>query len=369
MPTDTAEPGPRGGVLRHDHSPDTVGRVASLGLTTPQDVFGLRRSAQQAAAAVALDQQDQVRLTTALSELGRDRLGCRGLEVVFALDTSAQPMALVITFVWIGGPPPAQDTLDLAAKLVRIEHEAGATVSRIVVTQPLTAPGLTAADVRARLVKVLAGGARSTEADDLRAQTRDLVAALEETRAQRDALLRLNEELLAAAAGSDERAAEGTASACAVVRADLVVVTPVAEVLLPVELRGVLDLLLGEADGDLLLVRVDAHHRARREQDLLAEDPHTRVDHQVGVVDLVGVLVDLADTAVRRLDLESRQVGARLVARIGLVTPYVVRHAKPPLAVREYRGSPSGIAVGVPRQVECPPFSVPHNFIVRLRSA
>ncbi len=51
MPTDTAEPGPRGGVLRPDHSPEAVGRVASLGLTTPQDVFGLRRSAQQAAAA------------------------------------------------------------------------------------------------------------------------------------------------------------------------------------------------------------------------------------------------------------------------------------------------------------------------------
>ncbi|MFJ2884866.1 sensor histidine kinase [Streptomyces sp. NPDC087305] len=195
MPADTAEPGPRGGVLRHDRSPDSVGRVASLGLTTPQDVFGLRRSAQQAASAVALDRQDQVRLATALSELGRDRLGCRGLEVVFGLDTSAQPMALVITFVWIGGPPPAQDTLDLAAKLVRVEHETGATASRIVVTQPLTASGLTAADVRARLVKVLAGGARSTEADDLRAQTRDLVAALEETRAQREELLHLNEEL------------------------------------------------------------------------------------------------------------------------------------------------------------------------------
>ncbi|WOX13771.1 sensor histidine kinase [Streptomyces sp. N50] len=194
MPADTAEPGPRGGALRHDRSPD-AGRVASLGLATPQDVFGLRRSAQQAAAAVALDHQDQVRLATALSELGRDRLGCRGLEVAFGLDATAQPMALVITFVWIGGPPPARDTLDLAAKLVRVDHEAGSAVSRIVVTQPLTAPGLTAADLRARLVKALADGARSTEADDLRAQTRDLVAALEETRAQREELLHLNEEL------------------------------------------------------------------------------------------------------------------------------------------------------------------------------
>ncbi len=196
MPTDTAEPGPRGGVLRPDHSPDAVGRVASLGLTTPQDVFGLRRSAQQAAAAVALDQQDQVRLATALSELGRDRLGCRGLEVVFGLDASAQPTALVITFVWIGGPPPYRGHPGPGGE-ARTGRARGrrATVSRIVVTQPLTAPRLTAAELRARLVKVLAGGARSTEADDLRAQTRDLVAALEETRAQREELLHLNEEL------------------------------------------------------------------------------------------------------------------------------------------------------------------------------
>ncbi|MGW1208656.1 sensor histidine kinase [Streptomyces sp. NPDC002499] len=169
--------------------------MASFGLSTPQDVFGLRRSAQQAAAAVALERQDQVRLATALSELGRDRLGCHGLEVTFGLDATAQPMALVITFVWSGGPPPARDTLDLVAKLVRVDHEAGPSRSRVVITQQLPADGASAAELHTRLAKVLAGGGRSTEADDLRAQTRDLVATLEETRAQGEELRRMNEEL------------------------------------------------------------------------------------------------------------------------------------------------------------------------------
>ncbi|MGW4909010.1 sensor histidine kinase [Streptomyces sp. NPDC004270] len=176
-------------------SPVPAALVRAFSLTSAQDVFSLRRSTQQAAAAVALDRQDQVRLATALSELGRDRLGCPGLEVTFGLDAAARPTALVITFVWTGGPPPAQDTLDLAAKLVRVDHETGATAGRIVITQPLPAEGVKPAQLRTRLAEVLEDGAQTTEADDLRARTRDLIATLEETRAQREELLRLNEEL------------------------------------------------------------------------------------------------------------------------------------------------------------------------------
>ncbi|MGW0874163.1 sensor histidine kinase [Streptomyces sp. NPDC002740] len=169
--------------------------VASFTLSSAQDVFGLRRRAQQAAAALELDRQDQVRLATALSEVGRDRLGCRELKVSFGITAAGQSASLLVTFTWRGGPPPAQDTLDLAAKLVRIDYEAATAASRIVITQPLPAEGVLQAEQHTRLAKVLTDGARSTEADDLRAQTRDLIATLEETRAQREELRRLNEEL------------------------------------------------------------------------------------------------------------------------------------------------------------------------------
>ncbi|WP_345620251.1 sensor histidine kinase [Streptomyces ziwulingensis] len=169
--------------------------MAAFALTSAQDVFGLRRGAQQAAAVLELERQDQVRLATAVSELGRDRLASRGLKVSFGLDTAEQPAALVVTFSWAGGPPPAQETLDLAAKLVRLDHEADAGGGRIVITQPLPAEAADAAGQRSRLAETLGGDARSTEADDLRAQTRDLIATLEETRAQREEMRRLNEEL------------------------------------------------------------------------------------------------------------------------------------------------------------------------------
>ncbi|MDQ1035545.1 signal transduction histidine kinase [Streptomyces sp. V3I8] len=191
------EPGPRGGAS-HDDTSSAKGPadlVTPFVLSSSQDVFGLRRTAQQVASAMSLEQQDQVRLATALSEIGRDRLGSRGLEVFFGLVPPGRPAALLVTFAWTGGPPPAKETLDLAAKLVRIDHEAGAAGGRIVVVQPLPVEAGSTAEQRARLMEVLRTGSRSTEADDLRAQTRDLIATLEETRAQREELRRLNEEL------------------------------------------------------------------------------------------------------------------------------------------------------------------------------
>src|SRR4051794_26603776 len=84
-------------------------------------------------------------------------------------------------------------------------------------------------------------------------------------------------------------------AAGAVVGTEFLAIAAVAEVLVPVELGSVLDLAAGAVQVDLPLVRVDAHDRAGRQQYFLAEDPLARVDHQVGVTDLVGVLVHLAD--------------------------------------------------------------------------
>lgn len=172
-----------------------AGHLLAFDLTSPQDVFALRRSGQSAAEALGIEAQDQVRLATALSELGRDRVGCSALTVTFALTGEAQP-ALLVTLAWNGGPPPSAESLELAARLVpRLRHEPGDPRSRIVVAQPGPAGVLAPHDVHRRVGEALRRTDRTTLAEDLRAQTRDLIATLEETRAQREELRRLNEEL------------------------------------------------------------------------------------------------------------------------------------------------------------------------------
>ncbi|MFF1697826.1 sensor histidine kinase [Streptomyces sp. NPDC058257] len=168
--------------------------AASLGLASAQDVFRLRRGAQRAAAALGLEHQDQVRLATALSELGRDRVDCGAVTVAFRSESGEQP-ALVVTLEWDRGPEPTPETLQLVSRLVVIEYEPHGAHGRVTIRQPLPVNHSTVTEMDARLAKALGQPDPTTEADFLRAQTRDLIATLEETRAQREELRRLNKEL------------------------------------------------------------------------------------------------------------------------------------------------------------------------------
>ncbi len=159
--------------------------LAAYDLTTPQDVFALRRIGQSAAEALGMDRQDQVRIATALSELGRDRLGCEGLTVSFALPPGPERV-LAVVFGWTGGAKAAPD-LDPASRLLhRVRHETGGGRERIVAEHPLLASWVDSTDARRGVVDALRRHASPTLADDLREQTRDLITALEETRAQRE---------------------------------------------------------------------------------------------------------------------------------------------------------------------------------------
>src|SRR5215213_751795 len=89
-----------------------------------------------------------------------------------------------------------------------------------------------------------------------------------------------------------------------VVRAELRAV-PLLLVRVLVELGRVLDLVLASVDDNRLRIEVDALDHRGREHDLLAEDPRAGVDDDVARADVVGRLVDLADPAVGRLDLEA----------------------------------------------------------------
>ncbi|MBD3548226.1 MULTISPECIES: sensor histidine kinase [unclassified Streptomyces] len=168
--------------------------LAAYDLTTPQDVFALRRIGQSAAEALGMDRQDQVRIATALSELGRDRLGCEGLTVSFALPPGPERV-LAVVFGWTGGAKSAPD-LDPASRLLhRVRHETGGGRERIVAEHPLPTSWVDTTDARRGVVDALRRHASPTHAEDLREQTRDLITALEESRAQREEMRRLNEEL------------------------------------------------------------------------------------------------------------------------------------------------------------------------------
>ncbi|MFE6128729.1 ATP-binding protein [Streptomyces sp. NPDC056437] len=166
-----------------------------LDLATEQDVFALRRSAQSAAEALGLERQDQVRLATALSELGRDRIGCDRLTATFTLRTEPHH-ALVVTFEWTGDTAPTAESLALASRLVhRARYEPGGPRNRITVEQPVPMYGAAHPAAYHTVRDALRRHTSATLTDDLRSQTRDLIATLEETRAQREELRRLNEEL------------------------------------------------------------------------------------------------------------------------------------------------------------------------------
>ncbi|MFJ8450190.1 ATP-binding protein [[Kitasatospora] papulosa] len=165
--------------------------LVTLPITTEQDIFALRRSGKAAAEALGAEGQDQIRLATALSELGRDLLGSSDLRVALSTEQGALPV-LRAALHWGDGPGPGVESLRAASRLVQVHHEDGSRT--LLIEQQLTAGAQTAESVRrARDLLVERNGGNVLE--DARAQTSDLIAALEESRAQREELRRLNEEL------------------------------------------------------------------------------------------------------------------------------------------------------------------------------
>ncbi|MFD4127427.1 PP2C family protein-serine/threonine phosphatase [Streptomyces globisporus] len=189
-----------------EHAPVSVAVVS-----TEQDVFALRRRAKNVAAAAGLDNRDQVRLATALSELGRDLLRPTPMTVTF--DVQGEPPALRATLRWGDERAPSQESLAAVTRLLPQTRYApshsiagraaspppGARGGRIEIACLI--PGSTARRDPAEILGALEEAAPASAIDDLQAQSRDLMAALEEAHAQRDELERLNEELTETNAG------------------------------------------------------------------------------------------------------------------------------------------------------------------------
>lgn len=176
-------------------------------LSTERDVFALRRHAKAIAEAVGLDNRDQVRLATALSELGRDLL--RPAVMTAAFSVQREPAALQALLRWGDDRAPSPESLTAITRLLpQTRYESvpvtpghpASTGGRIEITCLLTAPA--ARDLKVeQVLAVLEPDGPTSAIDDLQAQTRDLIAALQEAHAQRDELERLNEELTETNAG------------------------------------------------------------------------------------------------------------------------------------------------------------------------
>ncbi|MFE9427394.1 hybrid sensor histidine kinase/response regulator [Kitasatospora sp. NPDC006697] len=167
-------------------------RLGSIGVASVQDTFALRRTGKAVAELLGSDGQEAVRLATALSELGRDLCGSQRLAAHFDLHGAPRP-ALHVTLEWRGGAGPSGDALEAAARLLPTDRGRSAAGGWVRLEQRLaSAP---AAEGPEQAEQLLVAHTGSSDLEDAQAQTRDLITALEQTRAQGEELRHLNEEL------------------------------------------------------------------------------------------------------------------------------------------------------------------------------
>ncbi|MEV4093113.1 ATP-binding response regulator [Streptosporangium saharense] len=153
-----------------------------------QDVFAMRKLGRDVAEAVGLETQDQIRMATALSEIGREVLSERAETFVTFLlgqDGSGQE-SLVVR---IGLPEQAAiqtaDGVTLAGRLVdAIELDPARGTIGMLKRLPPGRQKPSAEEIRAKLAKLTP----TTVLDELRQQNRELAATLEE-------VIQLNAEL------------------------------------------------------------------------------------------------------------------------------------------------------------------------------
>ncbi|MCO1655552.1 ATP-binding response regulator [Pseudonocardia humida] len=173
--------------------------VLRLQLVEERDVFVARQRGREVAAAVGLENQDQVRVATAVSELGRELvLRGRRTEIVLSLAGGIVP-ALLVTARWAGELP--------GLELTEGVRSAGRLADRCEVTQ--SAGGGTAVlgkrlpagtdpgrpGVIEGLRERFRGTTTSSALEELRVQNQELLSTLEVLQARQEALEEANAEL------------------------------------------------------------------------------------------------------------------------------------------------------------------------------
>ncbi|SNR24682.1 sensor histidine kinase [Actinomadura mexicana] len=170
-----------------------------LRVADEEGVFALRQAGRHVAAAVRLDFQDQVRVATALSEIGRELVAhSGGVAVAFRLDRRPAPRLLIeMEYAPAQGSPRPKEGDTAAARLMDLVEETGTEAGRTVrlakdlPADAATVTGATLADLRARLGRLQPASAL----EELRTQNAELLRTLEDVRRQSGELRALNTEL------------------------------------------------------------------------------------------------------------------------------------------------------------------------------
>ncbi|WP_155373426.1 sensor histidine kinase [Catellatospora vulcania] len=169
---------------------DTV--LLHLVLRREQDVFAVRQRGREAAAALGFEHQDQIRVATALSDVGRQLLaGGTGVEVTFRIHGSPENLRIDLA---VPGTVDRQ-ALRPAGRLVdvlEVTETGQGTV--VMLSRRLPTPDLDANRVEQARRK-LAASAVASPLDELASQNEHLLTALEEARQQQERLKALNDEL------------------------------------------------------------------------------------------------------------------------------------------------------------------------------
>jgi signal transduction histidine kinase len=158
--------------------------LASLHVRDLAGVFAARRLGRELAAGLGLEQQDQVRVATALSEISRSAVTI-GQTAVIAFGADKTSVVLTVTF---NGEPP-EEGIAAAARLMDAVVTDG-QVARMTKRRPQrSTPDLRA--VHERLAAMLP----ESTLDELRRNNQDLITTLEDVTRQKEQLLLLNAEL------------------------------------------------------------------------------------------------------------------------------------------------------------------------------
>lgn len=170
--------------------------ILRLEWLTDADTFRARQRARDVAAAVGLDRQDQIRVATALSEIGRELFGREPSSIVFRL--AGDPARLLVE---LSAPAPASGAPEPlanspAGRLVdSLEVRPGPDRVEVVLVKELRRLAGRAPDVEAVRQALGSAEAQAGPLEQLRVQNADLIEALEEVRARQRELAAVNEEL------------------------------------------------------------------------------------------------------------------------------------------------------------------------------
>ncbi|MET8990479.1 ATP-binding protein [Nonomuraea wenchangensis] len=157
-----------------------------------QDVFAMRQVGREVAAALGMSQQDQIRVATALSELGREIVieGAAGMVVAFALDLD--DLVMEVSFPDAAARHVA-DGVTMAGRLMDAV-DAGER-GRVVLRKrlPASASALPVAQIRAKVNAM----APASALDELRQQNHELASTLEAVRQLNAELEETNQGVMA----------------------------------------------------------------------------------------------------------------------------------------------------------------------------